>query len=132
MLVTLVADFVPYFDYAGPFAVEGSLSIATAPRGAGKGTTQIISGALSGLDPLCVNGPNVSVSPKSCGLHLHEGTDCTSDAGKYYCDTPKNPWGALFYQAGSTVETVTLEEEYIRTNLGCNFGMNVDLSLIHI
>lgn len=92
--------FVPYFNYAGNLQVQGSVShVITVSEGGG---TQKFLYTLRGVDPWCgtFSGPNAS-QPNSCGIHIHEGTDCTSDALGHYWNKDEitaDPWADVTYR----------------------------------
>jgi len=93
-----VPAFTPYFSYTGSLEVEGAMDVT------GMGVTddagQILSWSLKGLDPNCSSGANSEYS-NSCGIHIHAGTDCTSDAlGHYWNQTTysaDDPWSMISY-----------------------------------
>ena len=58
------------------------------------GVTQSFYYSLTGVDPACSSG--AGTAGNSCGIHIHSGTSCTSDAGGHLY----NPVGGL--------ETVTV------------------------
>jgi len=91
--------FVPYFNNPG-FTVSGAVSPMTT-----LGTTQTFSYALSGADPLCSSGADISVS-NSCGVHIHVGTSCTADAlGHFYTGSVTvDPWTSIAYTSSATGE----------------------------
>lgn len=93
-------DFVKYFSYEGSLAVAGKAFFQTG------GGTQKIAYSLTGLDPDCLGhapGPKAN----SCGIHIHTGTDCTSNAGGHWYYTSSDPWTSVTYRSGSGSFSVT-------------------------
>jgi len=90
-------NFVPYFDYEGDLAVTGNMIISPELGADKSGMTAY--GSLSGLDTTCMWGPDTSISANSCGIHIHEGSSCTEDAGGHFYNTAEDPWGAGYYMA---------------------------------
>ena len=92
--------FVPYFNYAGPLEVAGSVGPVST-----SGTTQLFSYSLTGVDQLCQNGP--SGAPNSCGLHIHRERTCTGDAGPHFFtgEVTSDPWLTVGYT--STADNTT-------------------------
>ena len=76
---SLMAEgFVPYFSYSGDLAVSGTVGVKTRMTQ----DRQMIAYNLGGLDPACSGGAGEAAN--SCGVHIHEGTTCTEDAGGHY------------------------------------------------
>jgi len=108
--------FIPYFDYAGDLRVSGVVTpMATLPAvfrapsaifggaSAFLTPTQSFAYSLRGVDPNCASGPTAGVA-NSCGIHIHEGTDCASNAlGHYWArgSFPDDPWASVSYRAES-------------------------------
>ncbi len=91
---TLTAtNFVKYFDYEGSVAVAGMVAVTT------DGTTQTLEWSLTGHESYCslhVKGSE----DNSCGIHIHSGTTCASDAGGHYYDEgtiTDDPWATVAY-----------------------------------
>ena len=75
---TLTAtDFVKYYDYEGGLAVTGTVTVTS------DGTSQTLDYSLSNVDALCGAGAD-SDTANSCGVHVHQGTTCTDDAGSHW------------------------------------------------
>ena len=62
-----------------------------------EGVTQSFSYSLTGVDPLCVNG--AGEAGNSCGVHIHVGSSCASDAGGHYYTgiVTSDPWTNVGY-----------------------------------
>eukprot|EP00972_Heterocapsa_arctica_P100943 14878929-Heterocapsa_arctica.AAC.1 len=106
-----VTQFVPYFNYQGPLKVTGSGTIDT---GYGHQTLDI---ALKGVDPACSGNPTTAAN--SCGIHIHEGTDCFTDAKMHYWNTAdyaQDPWKHVVYTAGKSGD-VTVKGVKVFTGL---------------
>jgi Cu/Zn superoxide dismutase len=91
---TLTAtNFVKYFDYDGSTTVTGMVVVTT------DGTTQTLDWSLTGHESYCslhVKGSE----DNSCGIHIHSGTTCASDAGSHYYDEgtiTDDPWATVAY-----------------------------------
>ena len=92
--------FVPYFNNP-TFSVSGLVS-----GGSGSGsTTQVLTYALAGADPLCASGAD-NATPNSCGIHIHRGTSCSADAlGHYYGGAvTTDPWTSIAYTSSASGE----------------------------
>ena len=92
---TLTAtDFVKYYDYNGDLAVAGTVTVTT------DGTSQTLAYSLTAdIDPLCGAGAD-SGTANSCGIHVHQGTTCTDDAGSHWYDDEsisEDPWASVSY-----------------------------------
>ena len=59
--------------------------------------------SLTGVDSRCNSGAGEAAN--SCGMHIHAGTDCTSDAGGHYFDEKlaEDPWAKVSYTAVGSV-----------------------------
>ena len=64
---------------------------------------QEFSYSLTGVDSRCNSGAGEAAN--SCGMHIHAGTDCTSDAGGHYFDEKlaEDPWAKVSYTAVGSV-----------------------------
>ena len=58
--------------------VEGTVGPMTTA-----GTTQTAWFSLTGVDSDCSSGADPATA-NSCGIHIHEGVSCTSNAGGHY------------------------------------------------
>ena len=90
----VVKNFVPYPGYTGPLSVTGNAEVGSS---ASSPYHQLVTWHLRGADPACGPGqaPNV---PNACGLHIHVGTDCSTNAGAHYhADGIPDPWGKVQY-----------------------------------
>ena len=95
--VSLTAGgFVPYFSYNGELDVKGVVGPMTT-----SGTTQSFAYQLEGVDPECASG--AGAAGNSCGIHVHSGNSCTSDAlGHFYMGTvTTDPWTTIAYTSSS-------------------------------
>mmetsp|Transcript_35472 Transcript_35472/g.84844 ORF Transcript_35472/g.84844 Transcript_35472/m.84844 type:complete len:313 (+) Transcript_35472:2-940(+) len=92
-------SFVKYFSYEGLLPVSGSVRATES-----KGKIHQMWYDLEGVDGSCNSGPDVAVS-NSCGIHIHSGTSCTSDAGGHLYNPvgglETDPWGVGYYTAVS-------------------------------
>ena len=70
-------SFIQYFDYSGPLAVQGQVSVSTSDE---------FEFDLTGLE---VSGTG--------GIHIHVGTDCSSSALGHYYTGGFDPWNAIKY-----------------------------------
>ena len=72
--------------------VAGSIGPMTT-----NGVTQSFSYSLTGVDPLCANG--AGEAGNSCGVHIHVGSSCASDAGGHYYTgiVTSDPWTNVGY-----------------------------------
>jgi len=88
--------FVKYFSYTESLTVGGSVAPMTTV-----GTTQSFTYALTGVDPACSSGAGSAAN--SCGIHVHVGTSCTSDAGAHYYtgSVTTDPWTSIAYTANA-------------------------------
>jgi len=96
-------SFVKYVTYVGPNAeltVSGSVRATES-----KGMIHQMWYDLEGVDSLCNRGPDSSIS-NSCGIHIHKGTSCTSDAlGHLYNPVgglETDPWGVGHYTSATS------------------------------
>jgi len=95
-----VLGFQPYYDYEGPLRVTGLLKVFFSK------TTSYLNWNLKGADANCLYSrdyPNGKVS-NDCGIHIHNGTSCSEDAGPHFYKTKEDPWKTLHYKVryGST------------------------------
>ena len=101
------AGFVPYLGYNGTLAVIGTIGPMTTV-----GTNQTFEYILTGVDPACYGGANLS-AVNSCGVHIHVGTNCSSSAGGHYFTgaVTTDPWTAIAYTStsGTTQGTYTVK-----------------------
>jgi plastocyanin len=99
-------DFVPYYDYDGDLAVAGTVTVTT------DGTSQTLDYSLTGTDVGCAAGAD-SDTANSCGVHVHQGTTCTDDAGSHWYDDEEiteDPWATVGYSGAGTVsDTVDVD-----------------------
>jgi hypothetical protein len=94
----IVNAFVPYFSYQGDLRVSGTVLVGST--GVLGEAAQVLQWMLQGVDPACKSVP--SGVPNACGVHIHQGMDCTSDAlGHFYNQTSigEDPWLAITYKA---------------------------------
>jgi len=92
-----VPAFTPYFSYTGDLKVEGAMAVSG--MGAADAAGQTLAWSVKGVDPRCSSGAN-SEYANSCGIHIHVGTDCTSDAFGHYWNTTTysdDPWSVIGY-----------------------------------
>ena len=95
-------DFVPYYNYNGGLAVAGTVTVTT------DGTSQTLDYSLSNVDPLCGAGAD-SDTANSCGVHVHQGTTCTDDAGSHWYDDEsisEDPWASVSYIGVTSASTL--------------------------
>ncbi|CAE7500440.1 unnamed protein product [Symbiodinium microadriaticum] len=80
--------FEAYPGYGGSLSVEGSVNISAVSSG-----IQVVSYALGGLDAEC-GSRNLSQVPNACGVHVHEGTSCSSAGGHFWNSSSMtaDPW----------------------------------------
>ena len=111
---TLTAtNFVKYFDYDGPLATTGMVTVTTS------GTTQTLEYSLTGVDNYCavhVSGPD----DNSCGIHIHSGTTCADDAGGHYYDDgtiTNDPWAIVEYGGHGTTSGTAIGTASVETGL---------------
>jgi len=76
----IVNAFVPYYSYTGPLNVSGTVLVEG--QGVLANALQELHWRLDGVDPDCASGPGNASN--SCGVHIHEGMDCVSNAGGHY------------------------------------------------
>jgi predicted DNA-binding protein with PD1-like motif len=99
------SGLAPYPGYPGDEMVTGEIVVYDASKGA-----QIIAWALTVENSDCQGGAVEGV-PNSCGIHIHQGTDCSDKdtiGGHYYSSSlGKDPWGIISYSTkdGSTAAT---------------------------
>ena len=101
MAAQVAAPFGNYFDAAKDLndtaKQMSGVQIYTTPD------NTAIDYVLFDVDPACAAGPDTTINPNSCGIHIHEGSSCSDDAlGHYYDKTSidPDPWGAGYYEAG--------------------------------
>ena len=74
-------------------------------------TTQSFSYSLAGVDMACDSG--AGASPNSCGIHIHSGSSCATDAAGHYFVDPvsSDPWTSIGYTstAGAASSTVSVD-----------------------
>lgn len=112
----LVESFSAYPGYDGNLTVAGSATIDFI--GSDADAAQVLTFALSGIDPECGTADITGVD-NACGIHVHAGSDC-EDAGTigghYYNSTVigEDPWKPIMYVAaeggiakGLTIKVVT-------------------------
>jgi hypothetical protein len=89
-----VLGFKPYFSYTGSLDVSGTLWVK--PRRHGH---LDIGWEIDGADANC---GQIAYESKSndCGIHIHEGMDCNSDAGGHLWKPSSNsdPWKSVHYK----------------------------------
>merc|ERR1719401_2284973 len=88
-------DFQKYFDFKGDLRVSGTVLVEEGSRGELK-----LSYNLTGVDPECIKGPQLKLK-NSCGLHIHEGSDCDGNTGPHFYDKDKlenDPWLPIAYK----------------------------------
>jgi len=98
--------FVPYFSYTGALKVSGW--VKAVGRGVVGDASQVLAWKLKGVDPACSTAPASTANPNACGIHIHVGKDCTSNAGGHYFAVSKDPWTAVKYrtQPGDDAEAI--------------------------
>lgn len=107
----IVNAFVPYFSYSGSLRVSGTV-VAQGGRVLDK-ANQNLAWVLFGVDPACKNGPGEAGN--SCGVHIHAGMDCTSDALGHYWNTTSisdDPWKTISYNAFDSLVFGTMAFNY--------------------
>jgi len=100
-------NFVKYIKdnstkYEGDLKANGVVGPMTTD-----GTTQTFQYDLYDVDPACAHGPSF-LHPNSCGIHIHSGTSCATNAGGHYFDNAvvgADPWKAVFYVSDSDGKT---------------------------
>jgi len=93
----LAKPFVPYFNYKGPHGVDGWVRVDS--RGVAKTSSAVLSWSLKGVDPRCAKAPAKGANPNACGIHIHSGKSCSSDAGGHYYNAASDPWVLVKYTA---------------------------------
>eukprot|EP00418_Pyrodinium_bahamense_P058850 CAMPEP_0179167046 /NCGR_PEP_ID=MMETSP0796-20121207/82105_1 /TAXON_ID=73915 /ORGANISM="Pyrodinium bahamense, Strain pbaha01" /LENGTH=392 /DNA_ID=CAMNT_0020869699 /DNA_START=41 /DNA_END=1219 /DNA_ORIENTATION=+ len=91
----VIHTFVPSAGYTGPLRVTGKMEIRTTPVAP---FTQKLEWHLSGVDPQC-GVVDITGIAGACGIHIHEGTDCSQGAGGHYFAGAHDPWGVVHYAA---------------------------------
>jgi len=89
----VIKKFVPHAGYTGPLKVKGKMKIRTTPVAP---FTQKLEWHLSGVDPKC-GVTNITGIKGACGIHIHEGTDCSKDTAGHYYTGDHDPWGVIHY-----------------------------------
>lgn len=92
----IVNAFVAYFSYTGSLEVSGSVFVEG--NGVLAEASQELHWILYGVDPACASGPGDAGN--SCGVHIHTGMDCTSNAGGHYWNSTaisEDPWATISY-----------------------------------
>ena len=112
------AGFVPYLGYNGTLAVMGTIGPMTT-----EGTNQTFEYILTGVDSACFGGANLSAA-NSCGIHIHVGTSCSSNAGMHYFTgaVTTDPWTAIAYTAVADAVTGTQTSGTYTLNTGAGSG----------
>jgi len=89
--------FVPYYTYKGDLVATGWVQVLG--RGVLLEASQELSWSLEGVDPACGTAPGAGANPNACGIHIHQGMDCTSNAMGHYFSSgiPADPWTAVKY-----------------------------------
>ena len=115
-VVLTASAFVRYFNYFGALVVAGSVGPMRT-----SGTSQTFGFSLSGLDTACSAG--AGSAGNSCGLHVHTGISCSSDAGGHYFTgaVVVDPWATVGYTSTPTgtasgslsVETGAMQQSLI-------------------
>ena len=91
-------NFRPYYTYNGNLRVGGQCGVTSS------GTRQTFTCTLTNVDPQCTRvGPQAN----SCGIHIHQGTSCETNAQGHYYKTPvtQDPWTNVVYQSGTAGAT---------------------------
>merc|ERR1719191_144296 len=89
--------FVKYYTYGGDLEVFGWVKVGGS--GVLEEASQELSWQLAGVDPACQTAPGPSANPNACGIHIHVGMDCTSNAGGHYYAVSSDPWTTVKYTA---------------------------------
>ena len=100
MAAQVAAPFGKYFNAADDLSDKAKqmsgVQIYTTPD------STAIDYMVMDVDPACAAGPDTTINPNSCGIHIHSGSSCDADAlGHYYDETSisSDPWGAGYYEA---------------------------------
>jgi hypothetical protein len=96
----IVNAFVPYFSYSGSLKVSGTVFVEG--QGVLTEASQELHWILYGVDPDCNNGRGDAGN--SCGVHIHTGMDCTSDAKGHFWNATAisdDPWATVSYTTKS-------------------------------
>ena len=92
-------DFIKYHDYDGDLEVVGRVAPLVTEHSVVAVT--LFTYDLGGLDPRCAGGPDYAAARDSCGLGVHENTNCFEDVGAHLYDfVPDDPWANISYTAG--------------------------------
>lgn len=102
----IVSRFEQYPGYTGSLVVEGTMTVGEMVydaelTSAGQEATQLLNWTLSGTDPNCMQDRKSGI-PNACGIHIHEGTDCSnaSTIGGHRWDKnaiKNDPWAPVQY-----------------------------------
>jgi len=124
-----LTEFRPYVGYEGPLMnVMGTIAMAFQM------TSVQMDYNLTGVDPLCVNGP--SGLANSCGIHIHQGFHCSDPdtVGGHFWLTPDangnevaDPWQYDAYYEGATTNGYTSGP--IRVEYGYPWASDASLGL---
>jgi len=115
------AEVVPsigkYGTYDGALQVSGDVRITVADGDFF--AAQRLSWNLTGVDPMCAEPVVADAPANACGIHIHEGPDCTDAGGHYYNpELSEDPWKHVTYgtvsgrSEGKDVVVVTGENMY--------------------
>lgn len=93
---SIVVDNVgKYFNYPGPLRIKGTVKLQFYKK-----YWVQINYMLSGVEKRC---SSPGEADNSCGIHIHQGTSCKTDAGGHYYNkemyTNSDPWTTVVYQA---------------------------------
>jgi len=101
-----VEAFSKYPGYTGGLDVVGEMGIQQMDTGAE--ASQLLAFSLTGADPTCGTA-NTSGVANACGIHVHQGTDCTDAATVgghlFAASLDSDPWQAVMYTAPGGVAT---------------------------
>jgi hypothetical protein len=104
-----VIAFSPYYNYRGPLRVTGWATVIG--DGAELAATQTLIWTLQGVDTACRGAMSSWRGGDSCGIQLHQGTDCSADAGPHFFAVHEDPWRSVRYSengAGVSHQQVTV------------------------
>jgi len=94
-----VNSFARYFNYIGSLSVSGRIGVSSF--GVLDSAGQDLKWELHGVDAKCKWGGS-SQYKNSCGIHIHTGTDCVSNAeGHFFNETTfvQDPWANIDYHS---------------------------------